>query len=63
MVSPLGVAAVSLRATVGSEAISSVAGWGLLRRVAPRNDKQPLPESNNTLQGDYRTSTMVEKHG
>jgi hypothetical protein len=39
VVSLLGVAAVSLRATVGSEAIPSVAGRGLLRRCAPRNDK------------------------
>jgi hypothetical protein len=30
---------VSLRATIGSEAISSVAGWGLLRHFAPRNDE------------------------
>jgi hypothetical protein len=39
VVTPLSVAAVSLRATVGSEAIPSVASWGLLRRFALRNDK------------------------
>jgi hypothetical protein len=31
---------VSLRATAGSEAIPSIVGWRLLRRYAPRNDKQ-----------------------
>jgi len=54
VVSLLGVAAVSLRATVGSEAIPSVAGWRLLRHSVPRNDKSSPFQRNNTLQGDYQ---------